>query len=132
MTKPAPALLVGQRYSHLRWEQVMRLIEAVWGDDVGPEVAPYVDMVRTVIENLGILGPAEQREMVLGQRPERSPRISLLEVADDSEASAQTPARESEPAATTVNGADYLLGFARATAADGKQRGVGAPPTRRI
>lgn len=39
LSKPAPALLSGQRYGHLTWDQVLTLIEAVWGCDERPEVA---------------------------------------------------------------------------------------------
>jgi hypothetical protein len=125
LSKPAPALLAGQRYSHVTWDQVLPLIEAVWGTGARPEVAAYVEMVRTVIENLSTLRPAEQRRMVLGQRPDQSPAMRP-EDARESRASAAAPARGPKQSVSGGDVADDLLRVARSTAADGRQRGVGA------
>ena len=126
LTKPAPALLMGQRYSHLTWEQILPLIEDVWGNDARPERGAYVEMVRTVIEHLNILRPAEQRNFVLGQRTDLPPTIQPTVVADVASASAGTPEFASEEFRDRRAAADDLLSIARSTAADGRQRGVGA------
>lgn len=83
-------------------------------------------MVRTVIENLSIQGPGEQRKAVIGRHPDLSPTIPPLEVADGCEASAATPGRGWEGLVRRVTAADDLLRNARSTAADGRQRGAGA------
>lgn len=126
LSKPAPALLTGQRYSHLTWEQVLPLVEAVWRNDVRPEVVAYVEMVRTVIENLSVLRPAEQRRIVLGHHLEVSPTMPPAAVVDVPGASAATPDRGQEALGSRLNATDDLLSIARKTAADGRQRGVGA------
>lgn len=66
LTKPAPELLEGQRYSHLTWQEVLPLVDTAWGGDHRPEVEAYVQMVATVVSNLSLLKPTEQRHMVLG------------------------------------------------------------------
>ncbi|RYP88114.1 hypothetical protein EKO23_04560 [Nocardioides guangzhouensis] len=115
MTKPGPALLKGQRYSHVTWQQVLPLIESAWGDDQRPEVAAYVDMVATVVSNLSLLKPTEQRQVVLGL-PRAEPHPATVE--------GRVNERTTDvPAATEPSG---LLDLARATAADGRQRGIGA------
>ena len=89
LTKPAPALAEGQRYSHLQWTQVLPLVEDVWGTDGRQEVRAYVEAARTVIENLTTLRPSEQRQAITGviaaasipaevpNPPMESPNISL-------------------------------------------------------
>jgi hypothetical protein len=126
LTKPGPALLAGQRFSHLTWEQVLPLLEAVWGDEPRREVAAYVDMVRTVIENLSTLRPAEQRATVLNDYPDVCLEMPSPVEAVVSDASVTRPDPEREAAADALDRTEGLLGMARATAADGKQRGVGA------
>lgn len=81
LTKPAPALAAGQRYSHLQWTQVVPLIETVWSGDPRPEVRAYVAMVRAVIENLTTLRPSEQRKRVLGAPPRVAQTADLLALA---------------------------------------------------
>src|SRR4051794_11065232 len=76
LTKPAPAVLEGQRYSHLTWEQIVPLIEEAWGHDARPEVAAYVDMVATLVSNLSHLKPSAQRELVLGEFAAEQKRVS--------------------------------------------------------
>jgi hypothetical protein len=98
LEKPAPTLLPGQRYRHVTWEQVLPLIDVVWGQSSGP-MAAYVDMVRTIIQNLTLLRPSEQRAKVIG-----------------------VPAAASAP----VPASDALLNLARGTVMDGQQRAVGA------
>ena len=71
LTKPAPLLGVGQRYSHLQWTQVLPLVEHVWGTHGHPEVLAYVKAVRTVIANLTVLRPSEQRLAITGPLPSR-------------------------------------------------------------
>ena len=124
LTKPPPTLLAGQRYSHLTWEHVLPIVAAAWGNDVRPEVAGYVDMIHTVVNNLRVLRPAEQRAIVLGLRPEQS-HAAVPEVAGAPLASVAAPAPARDAAASPVNSTTNLLGLARATLADGKQRAVG-------
>lgn len=125
LSKPAPALLTGQRYGHLIWDQVLTLIEAVWASDERPEVAAYVAMVRTVIENLSILRPSEQRDRVLGLYPGSSSTLPPPGIASVAGASGES-GRGSGPLMGMRSAADELLEIARSTAADGRQRGVGA------
>jgi hypothetical protein len=113
LTKPAPDLLKGQRYSHLTWQEVLPIVDSAWGDDQRPEVAAYVTMVATVVGNLSLLKPAEQRQMVLGL-PRAEP-ISATDAGVGSER--MTVVSTTEPS---------VLDLARATAADGRQRGIGA------
>jgi hypothetical protein len=114
LIKPAPALLKRQRYSHLTWQEVLPLVDSAWGDDRRPEVKAYVAMVSTVVGNLGLLKPSEQRQIVLGL-----PRAEPISATDQGAISARaTVMSTTEP---TV-----LLAFARATGVDGRQRGIGA------
>ena len=122
LAKPAPALSDGQRYSHLQWTQVLALVEDVWGHDAQPEVRAYVEAARTVIENLTLLRPSEQRQAITGVEPTVP-------------TPAKTPFPPAEPRNITVPATsatmdvaieDGLLGLAQATAADGQQRGTGA------
>ena len=124
LSKSPPETSEGQRYCHLTWAQVMPLIETVWGTDHRSEVIGYVDTARTVIENLAILRPSEQREAVLRLAPSSEERPSSIQVRP-AEATAETsiPAPREEPHGAR---AEDLLGLARATAVDGRQRGVGA------
>jgi len=127
LTKSAPVVSTGQRYSHLTWSQVLPLVEAVWGSDHRSEVIAYVDTVRTVIENLAILRPAQQRAAVLGARAASRPQRSSGE-ALSAPVGAQPEGAISVPpdGPHTAPASDDLLALARATAADGRQRGVGA------
>ena len=114
LTKPAPALLQGQRYSHLTWQEVLPLVDSAWGDDRRPEVEAYVEMVATVVSNLSLLKPTEQRQMVLGL-----PRAEPITATNRGVvAERETDLSKTEP--------PDLLDLARATASDGRQRGVGA------
>lgn len=117
----------GQRYSHLTWSQVLPLVEAVWGSDHRSEVIAYVDTVRTVIENLAILRPAEQRAAVLGTRAASRPQRPSAEAASEPVGAQPEGLVSGAPeGAHAAPAPDDLLGLARATAADGRQRGVGA------
>jgi hypothetical protein len=119
LTKPAPALLEGQRYSHLTWEQVLPLIEETWGSDPRPEVAAYVAMVTTLISNLGRLKPSVQREMVLRPLVDRPPSAPT----EEPEAAPTVDQTQPQSDVTSLN--RELLNMARATATDGRQRAVG-------
>jgi hypothetical protein len=66
LRKPAPALIEGQRYSHLTWQDVLPLVHIAWGDHQRPEVQAYVEMVATVVGNLSLLKPTEQRQVAIG------------------------------------------------------------------
>ena len=103
----------------------MPLIETVWGTDHRSEVIAYVDTARTVIENLGILRPSEQREAVLRLGPSSEERPSSTQV-QPAEATAEAPIRAPREEPHGAPAAEDLLGLARATAADGRQRGLGA------
>ncbi len=125
MSKSPPKISEGQRYSHVTWAEVLPLVEAVWGTDHRSEVIAYVDSARTVIENLAILRPSVQREAVLRQVPtseERpsSPRVQAAEATAETSISGPREERHGAPAA------EDLLALVRATAVDGRQRGVGA------
>ena len=123
LTKPAPALDDGQRYSHLQWPQVLPLVEDVWGNDGRPEVRAYVEAARTVIENLGVLRPSEQREAITGVMPS-APRLAEQPPPRPLKSPGITaPAPLVAAEGTNANG---LLALARETAADGRQRGRGA------
>ena len=122
LTKPAPLLGVGQRYSHLQWTQVLPLVEHVWGTDGHPEVLAYVKAVRTVIANLTVLRPSEQRLAITGPLPTGQLPAEQTHPPMESP-SAQLPAASPTLLAA---GADGLLALAQATAADGRQRGTGA------
>ncbi|MFW5473164.1 hypothetical protein ACOCJ5_07640 [Knoellia sp. CPCC 206450] len=122
LTKPAPALGDGQRYSHLQWIQVLPLVHDVWGNDERPEVRGYVEAARTVIENLTLLRPTEQRRAITGMLPtvpipaeDPKPTTELQDIP--------TPAT---PVTSDATSEDGLLALAQATAADGRQRGTGA------
>jgi hypothetical protein len=123
LSKPAPALLEGQRYSHVIWDEVVPLIKEAWGHDARPAVAAYVDMVDTLVSNLSRLKPSAQREIVLGGLVEGPRPASATGPADL--AAIEPTASESEP--VTSPNATGLLDLARATATDGRQRAVGAP-----
>jgi hypothetical protein len=71
-------------------------------------------MVATVVRNLSLLKPAEQRQMVLGL-PRTEPITATVEGAVSDGA---TDLSTAEP--------PVLLDLARVTAADGRQRGIGA------
>jgi len=114
LTKPAPALLEGQRYSHITWEEVLPLVESAWGEDHRPAVATYVEMVATVVSNLSLLTPTEQRQTVIGLHDGEPIATSMRSSFPDGSA---------QLSMTDPSG---LLDLARATAADGRQRGVGA------
>lgn len=121
LTKPAPTLLEGQRYSHLTWHQVVPLIMEAWGHDARPELAAYVEMATTIISNLAELRPSQQRQMVLGPMAwdpgHTAPELGVA-LADESP--------RAEPVAAPSPESTALLDLARATAADGRQRAVGA------
>jgi hypothetical protein len=126
-SKSPPETSEGQRYCHLTWAEVLPLVEAVWGTDHRSEVITYVDTARTVIENLAILRPSEQREAVLRQVPTSeeqpsSPQVPCEPVEATAETFISAPGEELHGAPA----AEDLLGLARATAVDGRQRGVGA------
>ncbi|MDR7251908.1 hypothetical protein J2X46_000884 [Nocardioides sp. BE266] len=114
LTKPAPALLQGQRYSHLTWQNVLPLVDSAWGDDQRSEVEAYVKMVASVVSNLSLLEPTEQRQVVLGLPRPDLPTATERGVVSE---------RETD---VSKGGPPVLLDLARATAADGRQRGVGA------
>jgi hypothetical protein len=128
LTKPAPALVEGQRYSHLTWDEVLPLIDEAWGQDARPEVAPYLDMVHTVVSNLSRLKPSEQREVVLGVLDELEPPSAI------ERAMAVTVEQPTAlaPDVVTVRDPISLLALARATATDGHQRAVGAQRRRSL
>jgi hypothetical protein len=128
LAKPPPALLSGQRYSHLTWEWVLPLIEEAWGADDQPQVRAYVAMVGTVIENLSSLRPAEQRMRVLGHPLELSPTMYPPETGVDAAAAVVTPALDSDESGNRRATDGPLLDIARSTAADGRQRGRGYGP----
>lgn len=108
LTKPAPDVADGQRYSHVQWTEVLPLVMTVWGEDSRSGVRAYVDAVQEVIGNLSLLRPMEQRNAFL-------PTAG----ADD-----VTSTPEQVDAVTVTD--DPLLELARATAQDGRQRGFGA------
>lgn len=114
LTKPAPALLKGQRYSHLTWHEILPLVDNAWGDDQRPEVVAYVEMVATIVSNLSLLKPTEQRRMVLGL----SRAEPIVATAEGVVSERTTDTSTAEPPG--------LLDLGRATAADGRQRGIGA------
>jgi hypothetical protein len=115
LTKPAPALLEGQRYSHLTWQEVLPLVDSAWGDDRRAEVGAYVKMVATIVSNLSLLKPTEQRQMVLG-----------LSGAGPTTATTEGVAVSERTTELSMTEPPVLLDLARATAADGRQRGIGA------
>lgn len=116
MSKCPPGISEGQRHSHLTWAQVLPLVEAVWGADRRSEVIAYVDTVRTVIENLTILRPSEQREAVLRQLPTSEEQPSSPEVPFEStEAPAEMSLSAPREAPSGAPAAEDLLGLARAT-----------------
>lgn len=123
LTKPAPALGEGQRYSHLQWTQVLPLIEDVWGNDGRPEVRAYVEAASVVIENLGVLRPSEQRAAITGVMPATPPPT-----AQPSTRVLKSPGIKSPAPLVEAEGlnADGMLALAQETAADGRQRGRGA------
>ena len=126
LSKPSPSIGDGPRYSHLQWVQVLPLIESVWGGDQRQEVVAYVDAIRTVIENLTLLRPSEQRAAVLDTHPV-GPTIPLpLEnLAVLTEAPVQ-PAHADGTEPSPASRPEGLVDLAESTAADGRQRGVGA------
>ena len=121
LTKPAPALLDGQRYSHLTWDQVLPLIEETWSSDTRPEVVVYVDMVETLVNNLGRLKPSAQREVVLGPLVDEPTPMSAEEPA--MAAPVDQPTGPQSGGTSLDHGGP--LDLARATAIDGRQRAVG-------
>lgn len=121
LTKPAPPLLEGQRYSHLTWEEVVPLIRDVWGRDTRPEVAAYVGMVTAIVSNLDELKPWEQRQLVLGPMTEEVARPAVEVGVALAEESSTT-----QPVISPSRDSTSLLDSARATAEDGQQRAVGA------
>lgn len=114
LEKAAPAITDGQRYSHQQWRQVLPIVERVWGGDPDQAVVAYVSAVRTVVDNLTNLRPSEQRARITGEP---------MEVAAKA-----TPDIVEEPHQESLDGS--LVALARATAVDGKQRGVGADSPR--
>ncbi len=127
LNKRPPEISDGQRYSHLTWAQVLPLIESVWGTDHRPQVTAYVDTARTVIDNLSNLRPSEQREEILRPIQTSKQQPSAPEgQAEPTEATRETSGRTSRQAPHAAATTTDLLGLARATAVDGRQRGVGA------
>jgi hypothetical protein len=125
LSKPAPPLADGQRYRHLTWELVLPLIERTWGDDPRPEVGTYVATVRTIIENLTVLRPSEQRAALLGQRLDVPLRQAAPRHAPHHPDAGPTAiAQIAEPGYAIPT--HHLLGLARQAAVDGRQRAVGA------
>jgi hypothetical protein len=125
--KPAPKTSDQQRYRHLTWAEVLPLVQAAWGTDQRSEVIAYVENVRNVIENLATLRPAEQREAVLRQLPTSEEQPSSHEILPEAaQAIAETAISARQKRLSDSLAWDDLLALARATAADGKQRGVGA------
>ncbi len=122
LSKPEPELIQGQRYSHLQWTQVLELIEAAWGADDRPAVIAYVNTVRTIINNLTVLRPMEQRDSLLGQHLPGSPPPEVSETHVKGTPTGPAPAISDSGSTSGVD----LLGVARATASDGLQRAVGA------
>jgi hypothetical protein len=125
LSKPARALLEGQRYSHVTWDDVVPLIHETWGHDARPQVAAYVDMVNTLVSNLSRHKPSAQREIVLGGLVEGPGPAAAKDPADPG-AIEEPSAPESHPV-TAPNAGGSLLELARATATDGRQRAIGAP-----
>lgn len=99
------------------------MVEAVWGTDGRSEVRDYVDAVRSVVENLTRLRPSAQREAITGL-PAEAAAVGTLSASADS--SAISLPQQAGVAAQVAHGASDLLTLARATASDGRQRGVGA------
>jgi hypothetical protein len=127
LTKPPPEINAGQRYSHLTWAEVLPLIETVWGADPRPGVTAYVELVRTVIENLATLSPSKQREAVLQRAPTSEAQSDASESpSEPPEAEAETSVSVPREAPGGDSATEDLLGLARATATDGRQRGLGA------
>lgn len=132
LRKPAPALLPGQRYRHLTWDQVLPLMETAWSHDARPEVVAYLSTVRTIVTHLGVLRPGEQRQRVLDGKPAQAePNLLPTRGAaqDPQPARTPSPAPKVDPAApegVTGRPAARLLDLARETAADGRQRAAGA------
>ena len=122
LTKPGPALGDGQRYSHLQWTQVLPLVEDVWGTDERPEVRAYVDAARTVIGNLTVLRPTEQRQAITGMPP----TAPIPDEQPGPQPNRRTSRRQRHRSPRSVTSQDGLLALAQATAADGRQRGTGA------
>lgn len=122
LTKPAPVLLEGQRYSHLTWDQVLPLIEEAWGSDTRPEVVAYVDMVKTLVVNLSRLKPSAQRGIVLGLLNDE-PGLGSAEESAMAVTLAEPDAKESGIVVSLDS--SRLLDLARATATDGRQRAIG-------
>jgi hypothetical protein len=114
LTKPAPALLEGQRYSHVTWQEVLPIVDSAWGEDERPEVGAYVEMVAKIVSNLSLLKPTEQRQMVLGLPPSEPNAVTTA-----------WPVPERTTDRTTAE-PQVLLDLARATALDGLQRAIGA------
>lgn len=126
LSKVPPEVSEGQRYCHLTWAQVMPLIETVWGTDHRSEVTAYVDTARTVIENLATLHPSRQREAVLRQIPSEERPGSIHTPPAQATAETSSPAPSEEPDGAPA--VEDLLDLARATAVDGRQRGVAPRP----
>ena len=114
LTKPAPDIAEGQRYSHVQWTDVLPLVKTVWGEDSRPEVRAYVDAVQEVVGNLSLLRPMEQRDAFLR-------KVGVDDVTS-------TPDHVDAVTATD----EPLLELARATAQDGRQRGFGAGSPERL
>ncbi|MDT0212483.1 hypothetical protein Q9R29_01170 [Rothia sp. ARF10] len=108
LTKPAPEVADGQRFSHVQWADVLPLVDTVWGDDDRREVREYVYAVREIVDNLSVLRPMEQRDAFLHT-------VRVDEV---------TSTAEHVDAVTATD--EPLLELAVATAQDGRQRGFGA------
>jgi hypothetical protein len=123
LSKPPPALLDGQRYSHLTWDQVVPLIEKAWGQDTRQEVRAYVDMVKKLVSNLSRLKPSAQRELVLGVLTDEPRPMSAEEPAKAVTVEHPTALQTDIVPSLDSSG---LLDLARATATDGRQRAVGA------
>jgi hypothetical protein len=122
LSKPGPAVLVGQRFSHVTWEQVVPLIKEAWGRDGRPEVSAYLEMVSMLVGNLSRITPSEQRKLVIGGQAEEQSGL-----VPDRRAVAPVDERNRAQAdMASVTEPNLLLDLARATGADGRQRGVGA------
>lgn len=126
LAKPGHALVQGQRDSHLTWESVLPLLEVAWADDPRPEVAAYVEAVRTVIQNLDVLSPTAQRAIMLDQSREPNPVAAPAGMQETVDDDTTAPDRAPEELVDLPSATDDLLSLARSTAADGRQRGVGA------
>jgi hypothetical protein len=109
MPEYSPGLPEGTRYAHLTWQQVVPLVEQVWGGGT-PEQHAVADRLHDVVSGLGNKWAA-WRDTRLGAAPVVTPAPAVVPDA-------------TAPPVVAADPVDMGIELARMTAEDHQQRGL--------